>query len=126
MIRSSRSRNKYNATAVEIDGIKFDSKREAARYQDLKLLQQAGKISDLYFHRRWPLYAYQVANVLNGSPAVLSQKLIGHYESDFDYTDLVTLESVIEDYKGFETDIFKWKWKHMQAQYPDYSFRIVK
>jgi len=33
---------KYHSTRVEIDGIKFDSKAEAERYQELKLLEQAG------------------------------------------------------------------------------------
>ena len=39
--------NKYNARKVAVDGIAFDSVREARRYKELKLMQQAGKISDL-------------------------------------------------------------------------------
>ena len=37
--------NKYHNRKVAIDGILFDSKKEAGRYQELLLLQQAGEIS---------------------------------------------------------------------------------
>lgn len=39
--------NKYNNKKVEVDGIIFDSKREAERYQELSLLEKAGVIRDL-------------------------------------------------------------------------------
>lgn len=37
--------NKYNNHKTIVDGIKFDSIREAERYQELKLLETAGEIS---------------------------------------------------------------------------------
>ena len=40
-------RRKYNATKVEVDGILFDSKKEANRYKALKELEQKGEIHDL-------------------------------------------------------------------------------
>ena len=36
--------NKYGSRKVEVNGIMFDSKREAARYQELLLLEKAGDI----------------------------------------------------------------------------------
>ena len=39
--------NKYRNKKVTIDGEAFDSKREARRYQELKLLERCGAISDL-------------------------------------------------------------------------------
>lgn len=39
--------NKYRNIPCEVDGIRFDSKKEAARYYDLKLLERAGEIRDL-------------------------------------------------------------------------------
>ena len=39
--------SKFGAKKVERDGHKFDSKHEAGRYTELKLLQRAGKITDL-------------------------------------------------------------------------------
>ena len=40
-------KRKYNNQKVEIDGHKFDSKKEAARYLELRALQIAGEISEL-------------------------------------------------------------------------------
>lgn len=39
--------SKYNAKKVIYDGITFDSKKEAKRYAELKLLERAGRITDL-------------------------------------------------------------------------------
>lgn len=39
--------NKYHATKCSYDGQTFDSKRERDRYCELKLMEQAGAISDL-------------------------------------------------------------------------------
>lgn len=43
----SPRRNKFGARKKEIDGITFDSTKEAKRYQALKLLEQTGQIRDL-------------------------------------------------------------------------------
>jgi hypothetical protein len=37
-------RHKYNAQKTENQGLRFDSKKEARRYTDLRLLQRAGKV----------------------------------------------------------------------------------
>ena len=39
--------NKYFNKRIEMDGIVFDSKKEAHRYAELKILEKAGTISDL-------------------------------------------------------------------------------
>ena len=42
--RLKRLENKFNARKTVVDGITFDSKKEANRYRELKLLERAGKI----------------------------------------------------------------------------------
>ncbi len=37
--------NKYHAQKVEFDGKRFDSRREARRYAELRLLERAGEIT---------------------------------------------------------------------------------
>jgi hypothetical protein len=39
--------NKYRNQPVTVDGVKFDSKKEYARWQQLKMLESAGKVSNL-------------------------------------------------------------------------------
>jgi hypothetical protein len=44
--------NKYRAVATVVDGIRFHSKGEAARYAELVRLQEVGEVS--YFLRQVP------------------------------------------------------------------------
>jgi len=50
-----RRRSKYGNTKVEYDGYKFDSKAEANRYRELKLLEKAGEIFDLVLQPKFTL-----------------------------------------------------------------------
>ncbi|MEC9268509.1 MAG: DUF1064 domain-containing protein [Pseudomonadota bacterium] len=50
-----RPRSKYGNKKTEIDGITFDSAKEARRYSELRLLERAGEISDLECHPVYPI-----------------------------------------------------------------------
>ena len=50
-----RKRSKYNNQKTETNGIKFDSKKEARRYMELRQLEVAGKISDLKLQHTFTL-----------------------------------------------------------------------
>ncbi|MBV6343761.1 DUF1064 domain-containing protein, partial [Candidatus Magnetobacterium casense] len=41
---------KYNARPTTVDGLHFDSKREALRYMELRVMQDGGAISSLTIH----------------------------------------------------------------------------
>jgi hypothetical protein len=45
--------NKYGAKPLVLDGIRFNSRAEAARYIQLKDAEKAGKIWDLKVHPHW-------------------------------------------------------------------------
>jgi hypothetical protein len=47
MAKINFGRNKYRAVKTEVDGIMFDSKKEAGRYVELKKRLDAGIIQDL-------------------------------------------------------------------------------
>ncbi len=94
-------RNKYGAIKTTVDGIKFDSKKEAARYRALVLLQKAGHISDLSLQPRFDL-------IINGTK-------IGFYKADFKYTQ--DGKVVVEDVKGVLTPVYKIKKKMIKAIY---------
>lgn len=95
------NRNKYGAVKVELDGYKFDSKKEARRYQELKLLQKAGEIGRVEVHTPWPLE-------VNG-------QLICKYVGDFAYAK--GKELIVEDTKGIRTPVYRLKKKLMKAVY---------
>lgn len=101
-------RSKYGAVKTTVDGIVFDSKREADRYQELRLLEKAGHIYELFLQPRFPL------NVATTDDDVAT---IGYYVADFAYRDRREGGTyVVEDAKGFRTPMFKWKIRHLQAQ----------
>ena len=102
------SRHKYNAKKVIVDEIEFDSKKEAKRYQELKLLEKSGKIRDLKLQ---PVFLLQEGFYYKGK----AQRQIT-YKADFEYID-ERGQRVVEDVKGFKTDVYKIKKKLFLAKY---------
>lgn len=96
-------KSKYHATKTVIDGITFDSKREAKRYQELKLMERAGKIRCLRRQVRFELLPAFDAGGKHYRPT--------SYIADFVYTDCGTGEVVVEDVKGVRTDVYRLKSK---------------
>jgi len=94
-------RTKYKAQPIILDGIRFASKREAIRYQQLKLLEKAGKISLLQLQPRFDI-------IINGIK-------VGFYKADFKYEQDGKI--IIEDCKGYRTPIYRLKKKLVQALY---------
>lgn len=88
--------NKYSARSTRLDGIRFDSRREAKRWAELCLLERAGQIADL---RR------QVPVDLEGrdGPLLTRTGRRMRLTVDFVYTDLRTGLTVYEDAKGVPT-----------------------
>ena len=109
---------KYHNKKTTIDGITFDSKREAERYCELLLLQRAGKISHLELQ---PEFILLRSFLKNGKT---HRKIM--YIADFMYYDIVNGTDVIEDVKGIETEAFKIKRKLFESKYPEFSLTIVK
>ena len=95
-------KSKYRNIPVEVDGIRFASKAEAARYNVLKLREKAGEIGGLELQRRFP--------IIVGAGAVVTV-----YVSDFAYWDHQRDRFVVEDVKGVATPVFRLKQKLMQA-----------
>lgn len=61
--RKNQSKQKFNAQTTEVDGVKFDSKIEKRRYDELMLLLRAGVISELKLHEEFTLIeAYTLPN----------------------------------------------------------------
>lgn len=95
--------SKYHAKKTVVDGIIFQSRKEAKRYQELKLMQRAGLISDLRRQVKYELIPKQ-----QGERAV-------SYIADFVYTE--DGKTVVEDVKGVRTPVYKIKkklmlWRH--------------
>ena len=96
---------KYRNTKLIVDGIRFDSIREATRWQELNLLQRAGRISDLNRQVKYVLIPAQK----DGNGKLLEREV--SYIADFVYTEKG--KTVVEDAKGVRTKDFIIKRKLM-------------
>ncbi len=95
--------NKYKNKKVTIDNITFDSKKEARRYEELKLMEKTGLITNLVLQPRFTL---QEKFIYNGTTY---RKI--DYIADFSYIRTEDIVFVVEDVKGLKTDVFKLKEK---------------
>lgn len=108
--------NKYRNKKVQVDMYVFDSIAESVRYKELKLLEQAGEISELTLQ---PRFLLQEAFRKNGK----SYRKI-EYVADFQYIEKG--KTIVEDVKGIQTDVFKLKHKIFEKLYPDLELRIIR
>jgi hypothetical protein len=96
--------NKFGAKRTLVDGITFDSKREAEVYFDLKLLERAGRISGFERQRKFNL-------IVNG-------EIIGTAKIDFAFIDHDQDGKFrVVDVKGVVTREFKRTQKIIKAAY---------
>lgn len=109
--------NKYNAKKTTIDGITFDSKKEANHYCELKLLEKAKEISHLQLQPRFEL---QPKFEKNGKKYRAIE-----YVADFMYYDNRLKKTIIQDTKGMKTEIFKIKQKIFEYKYQDLELEIL-
>lgn len=100
--------SKFNAVKTEVDGIIFDSKKEATRYKELVLLQKAGEIKRLILQ---PKFVLQEGFSVGGK----RYREIS-YVADFMYIDKDG-SRVVEDTKGFRTDVYAIKKKLFLKKY---------
>lgn len=115
------ARSKYGAKRTVVNNITFASAKEAARYQMLVVLERAGQIKDLQLQVKFDLHVQGCK--------------IGRYIADFVYVlpyspagppphGGVVEHVIVEDVKGMKTPMYRWKKKHLKAEY-DIEIREV-
>lgn len=109
--------SKYHSRKTTVDGITFDSKAEAARYSELKLLQRAGLIRDLTLQPEFELIPQYKKNGRTVRRTT--------YRADFSYTETKTGRYVIEDVKGVRTELYRLKKKLFEYRYPDWEIKEI-
>ena len=102
--------NKYHNKKVIYNGIKFDSKKERARFITLKQLEKMGIIESLELQKKFLLQeGYTNAKGKKIRPI--------YYIADFYYYDYIDNKWVVEDVKGVRTDVYKLKKKLFEYKY---------
>jgi len=105
-----RGFNKYHNKKVRVDGIKFDSVREAHRWHELKLMEQAGVITRLERQCEFDLLPTQ--KYIDPVSGKVKHERGVKYIADFSYFDEFG-QRVVEDTKGVRTPEYVIKRKMM-------------
>lgn len=101
----AKAPNKYHNEPTTVDGIRFDSKREARYYEQLKIRKSTGEVA--YWLRQVPVH-------LPGGTKYVVDFLVF-------FTDVDRAPEYV-DVKGRETPVFRLKKREVEHHYP---FRIV-
>ena len=114
--------SKYHNKKITVDGITFDSRREANRYRELKLLEKAGEIHNLELQVKFSLIPAQYKVIERygekGQRLKDGRKCIEKecaYIADFVYYQHGV--KVVEDAKGIKTKDYIIKRKLMLLNY---------
>jgi len=112
-------RSKYNvapAAARTCDGIRFDSKAEMHRYQELLMLQRVGQIQNLELQPE-----YQLIDPFVSASGVKFRGV--RYRGDFRY--LEHGRTVLEAVNGARPEVYRIKRHLFIRRYPDVVFREI-
>lgn len=106
---------KYGNRKVEVEGIVFDSVREADRYTELKALERARIITDLELQPKYWL-------ACGGEPVKIRSKKSPDgrrctYRADFRYVHRETGDVYVEDVKGVDTEASRLRRAVVEAEY---------
>ena len=111
LLHNYRMRRKYNNIPKRYNGRLFDSTLEADFAQVLDLMKKAGEIKIIEEQPKYRLevYKHHICNII----------------PDFYVVDKDGKECIYE-VKGKETSEWRYKWKLMQALYPQYEYKVIK
>lgn len=119
MFRSIKKGNKFGAKKTIIDGIKFDSKREAAYYGQLKIMKRGGLIQSFERQISFDLLAAGL------DPRTETYPCVAKHIVDFLVT-MIDGRQEVHEVKGMETAIWRLKVKIFKANYPDIKYKVIK
>lgn len=113
LIAKQQKSSKYHAKRIEVNGVVYDSKKEAKRAAVLEQQEKYGIITNL--QRQVP-FELQPGYTNNQGKKI--RPII--YIADFTYEK--DGKKIIEDTKGFRTELYRIKKKIFEYKYPEYTF----
>lgn len=114
--RERSAKRKYNNQPTERNGIKFDSRKEAKRYEELMFLRQAGEIDNLKLQ---PQFTLQESYMTPEGERIRAIR----YVADFSYTQ--GSQMVVEDVKSKATKTKDYRMKYKMMADKGYHIREV-
>lgn len=108
-----QKKSKYGNKPITVDGVRFDGLNEHRRWCFLQMMEKAGEISNLRYHVKFELIPQitkeEIVHLKTKDKVVTKVvQSARYYEADFVYINKKG-EEIVEDFKGQETDLFKFK-----------------
>ena len=120
-------RHKWGAKPTVVDGTRFDSKREAAVYVELRTLHRAGKIKRLTLQ---PAFLLQPAFEKNGRLVreidYVADFMVEWAEGSIQRSASKDPTKSLVDVKGKPTDVYLLKKKLFHFKYPEWTIEEWK
>ncbi len=111
--KSKPKPSKYRSKKTWVDGICFDSKKEAAYYTSLQLLMKIGEIKGFC---RQPEFVLTEGNEKDRAITYKADFIVFHNDG----------RTEIIDVKGYESEQWKRTAKQFRLKYPDLELKIIK
>lgn len=112
-------KSKYNNKKTTIDGIQFDSQKEAEYYCQLKLLKKAGEIRDFGLQPRYELQpTFKKNGTTHRSITYVADFIIDNNDGTTDVVD-------VKSSKTFKTQVYRIKKKMFEYKYPELTIKEV-
>jgi len=108
-------KSKYNNIKTVVDNTKFDSKKEANYYSELKIMENVGLITDLVLQPK-----FEICPSVKWNGKKLAAR---RYIADFMYIE--NGKKIVVDVKGVRTSVYSLKRSLFLTQYPEYKFKEV-
>lgn len=115
MIPTTSKYGVSSKSARTVDGIVFDSLAEAGRYCQLRQMERLGLIIGLELQ---PSFVLQERFVYQGTRYAAIR-----YRADFKYYSVAEKKEIVEDVKGYRTEVYKLKKKILLRTHPEIEFR---
>jgi hypothetical protein len=130
------SKSKYGSVKTVVDGIIFDSRREANHYQELLLLKRVGEVTDIELQPKYELLPGYWKCCGEVSTNTHSKHICPYCSKSIKKTQPITYSAdfkvtyadgriEIVDVKGMETTAFKDKKKIFEFQNPSLTLKVV-
>ena len=119
-LEPEQPRRKFRNIKTEYDGQKFDSRKEANRYAELRLMERAGAIYEL---RRQVVF--EIIPTQKDETTGETVERPAKYIADFVYRDAFTHKLIVEDVKSKATKTPEYILKR-KLMYYRFGIRVVE
>ncbi|MFC5449055.1 DUF1064 domain-containing protein [Paenibacillus aestuarii] len=114
-------KSKYRNEKVNVDGITFDSQKEARYYNTLKILKRAGEVKDFILQPEFILFEGYIRK--HDNKKIRPIKYIADFKVIWSDGRVEIVD--VKSSKEFKTQVYRLKRKILEGRYPDIYLKEI-